>query len=168
LPPPRALRAPTAGSPRGLAGEAGRLDQLLQLGDQRRLLRARHAGREPHVVKEPLVIVEPEQERADDVPLGRVPESAHNAVRGAPLLDLLHAGPVAGVVGKIPPLRDDAVQGTAGLLVPAYRRPRIVRCRRQSNARMLPEILRGERFEALPALLEPQLDERRSSLVDEK
>src|SRR5690348_4906571 len=83
LPLARPLGAPPAGPTGRLAGEAGRLDQLLELLRDRRLLVVGDVAREAHVMQQAAFIIEAEQERADDLALRRVAESADDALRGA-------------------------------------------------------------------------------------
>ena len=66
------------------------------------------------MVERALVVVEPEQQRADvGARAVLVPaEPGHDAIGGALVLDLEHR-PLAGLVGRIEPLRDDAVEPRA-------------------------------------------------------
>src|SRR5262245_11579114 len=91
LPFRRTLRAPAARASGRVAGESGRLHELLELRNERATIVRRDPRRESDVVEESRLVVEAEQERPDDLPRGRVAESTDDAVGGAPLLDLLHA-----------------------------------------------------------------------------
>src|SRR5689334_716728 len=76
LPLGRTLRAPAARSARRAAGEPRRLDQRLdELGDPLPILLAKARG-EPDMVEEPLVVIEPEQQRADELAPLAVAKSA--------------------------------------------------------------------------------------------
>ena len=50
-------------------------------------------GGEPDVMQQALLVVEAEQQRADDLGLRAVTKAAHDAIRAAEVFDLLH--PVA-------------------------------------------------------------------------
>ena len=69
------------------------------------------------MMQQAIVIVEAEQQRSDD-PLavhfvGGVAEAADHTVRAAEILDLLHAVAVAGLIGQVDALCDDAVATAA-------------------------------------------------------
>src|SRR5262249_58526298 len=99
-----ALGRPAARAAGLVAGEAGRRDQLFEFLGQRRLL-ARLDGRgEADVMQQAVVVVEPEQQRADHLPALIVAEAADHAVGAAVLLDLDHAGPLARAVRLLPRL----------------------------------------------------------------
>ena len=70
------------------------------------------------MVEQALIVVEPEQQRADDWLALVVAEAADHAVGAAVVLDLLHAGAVAGLIRQVAPLGDDAVERRADLLEP--------------------------------------------------
>src|SRR5258707_13999011 len=101
LPLARALGAPAAGTARRAPGEAGRLDQWLQLGQERSPGRGREPGSEADVVEQPVRVVEAEQQRADEARARSVARSPDDAVDGPAALDLLHAGALAGLVGQV-------------------------------------------------------------------
>jgi hypothetical protein len=67
-----------------------------------------------------LVIVESEQQRAHDRFAFVVAETADNDVRGAVILDLLHAAAVARAIFEVAALGDDAVERRADALEPAF------------------------------------------------
>src|SRR3954453_5571074 len=107
-----AFGAPAARAARRLAGEAAALARrLAELFDLRRELLALAGGEgraEPDVVEEAVFVVEAEQQRAEGRRrLGTVAEAADDALDGADVLDLLHAGAVAGAVIGVEPLGDD-------------------------------------------------------------
>src|SRR5262249_52503415 len=134
LPLGRALGRPAARPARRVAGEAGRGDQFFQARGQRRLVFAADRGREAHVVQQAGLVIEPEQERADDVLALVVTEAADHAVGAAVVLDLLHGAPLARVVGEVAPLGDDAVKRRADALEPLPGFRQLRRCRRQADA----------------------------------
>ena len=82
----------------------------------------------------PVVVVEPEQQRADDLAPRGVAKAADDAVRGPQALDLPHAGPLAGLVGQIDLLGDHAVEGSPRRAEPAARRFRVAGRGREPHA----------------------------------
>jgi ferritin-like metal-binding protein YciE len=110
LPFARTFGRPAAGAARRIAGEAGRADQRHQLFGERRLILVLDRRGEADMMQQAAGIVESQQERADDTSALVVAETADDAVGAAVILDLLHAGPVAGPISEIAPLGDDAVK----------------------------------------------------------
>src|SRR5205085_3611728 len=80
LPLGRPLAAPAARASRSAAGEAGRLDQLFDLRGQRLAIFVLEARRLAAVMQQALIVIEAEQQRADDFAAGRIAEAADNAV----------------------------------------------------------------------------------------
>jgi hypothetical protein len=160
LPLRRALGAPAAGPARGAAGEAGRLDQRLELRQERHAGGGREAGREADVMEQPIRVVEPEQERAHRPRARRVAESAHHAVHRAAALHLLHAGALAGPIGQVELLGHDAVERATGHLEPRAGLGGIVGGRGEPDVVTAAERLGCEGLESAPALAEGPLDER--------
>ena len=74
------------------------------------------------------IVVEAEQQRADLLALGRVAEAADHAVRRAQLLDLEHR-PLAGPIGLVAALGDDAVERAAGQVEPRQGDRAVAACR---------------------------------------
>src|SRR5215472_17219848 len=87
LPRFAAFSAPTAWTTGLRAGEAGRALQRLEAFGERRALVIADAGHETHVVEQTFAVVQPEQQRSDKLPLGRITEAADNAIRSALALD---------------------------------------------------------------------------------
>src|SRR6476661_3949544 len=113
LPFARSLGAPSRRSTRRLAGETRGLHQLLELRGERLLLPGGNVRGEADMVQQSALVVETEQQRADDLPLRRVAKAADHALGGALVLHLLHPVAVAALVRQVEPLRDDAVESTA-------------------------------------------------------
>src|ERR1700722_8199439 len=105
---------------RRVSGEARRTDVRAQTLDQRALLFGREGAAETNVVEQSVVVVDPEQQRADlrRRPL-RIAETADDAVRRALALDLDGAVAPAARVGDPEPLRDDAVERSGRVVEPA-------------------------------------------------
>jgi hypothetical protein len=70
------------------------------------------------VVEQTVVVVEPEQQRADELPLRCVAKSTHHAVDGAKLLHFYHSAPLAGAIRLVELLGDDAVESGAHAVEP--------------------------------------------------
>ena len=99
------------------------------------------------MMQQALVVIEPEQQRADHRLAFVVAKAADHAVGAAVVLDLLHAVAFAGAVGQIAPLGDDAVERRADALEPALaRRSSLVVAGDRRNAACLASIF-GERFQ---------------------
>src|ERR671925_2293939 len=88
LPLPRSLRAPAARPTGRLAGETGRADQLLETLRQFPLFGGFDVGREGHIGEQTRIIVQAEEERADQASLRSVAEAADHALGGAHVLYL--------------------------------------------------------------------------------
>src|SRR6185312_17126695 len=92
----RSLGRPSARTARRIAGKAFS-DKPFEFFRQRRLFLSFDRGCEADVVQQPLVIIEAEQERADNLMavdlVAGVTKAAHHAIGAAEFLDLLH--PVA-------------------------------------------------------------------------
>src|SRR5262249_7214814 len=110
LPLRRAPGGPSARAARRVAGESGRRDELLELDRQRFLVVAGYRRGEADVMQKAVVVIEPEQQRADHQFALIVPEAADHAVRTAVVLDLLHSGAVARAVFQVRALGDDAIE----------------------------------------------------------
>ena len=98
----------------------------------------------------PFVVVQPEQQRADDALAALVPaEAGDDAIGGADVLDLDH-GALAGLVAGAGRLGDDAVEARAlEAIEPLGRERAIARHRSQVNRR---HTLAEQGFETSPAL----------------
>src|ERR1700704_1464524 len=112
---------PAAPAARLVAGEAGLPDQLFELFGQRRLFARLDGGGEADMGEQGRPVIEPEQQRAHDLLAFVVAEAADPAVGAAIILDLLHAAAVAGRIGDVAALGDDAVERRADPLEPAFR-----------------------------------------------
>src|SRR5258705_7772819 len=110
LPFARALGRPAAWPARRVAGEAGRRDEVLELGGQRRLLLPWDARGEADMMQQAVIVIEPEQQRADHRLSFVVAKAADHAVGAAIVLDLPHGGAVARAVFELAALGDDAVE----------------------------------------------------------
>src|SRR5581483_12102969 len=136
----RALGRPAAGAARRIAGEAGRGDQRFQLVGKRKLLVALDGGGEADMVQQAGVVVEAQQQRADDLSVsdlvGRVAEAANDAIGAAEFLDLLHAVAFSGLVGQVAALGNHAVEAVAGTRQPFLRSSVARGGRRQAEARI--------------------------------
>ena len=62
------------------------------------------------MIQQTLVVVEAGQQRADKVFLFEIAKACDDAIRGALLLNLFHAGALAGLIGNVLTLRNDAVE----------------------------------------------------------
>ena len=82
LPFPRTVGGPTARSARRASGETRRLDHRLQPWRQFGAFRPAETGGEADVIKAPRVVVQPEQQRADQMLAARIAEAADHAIGG--------------------------------------------------------------------------------------
>src|SRR5262249_22828007 len=78
-----------------VAGEAGRLDQALELLRQRLAFARADAGRKSDVMQQAVVVIESEQQRAHGLAVRAVAEAADYAIGAAIVLDLLHGSALA-------------------------------------------------------------------------
>src|SRR6185503_16596007 len=104
LPLGRAFGRPAARPTRLVAGKAGRRDQFFEPFGQRFLFLGLERGGEADMIEQSRIVVEAEQQRADDALALVIAEAADHAVRAAEILDLLHAVPIAALVGDVAPL----------------------------------------------------------------
>src|SRR5262249_23299618 len=109
LPFAGALGRPAARPARRVAGEAGRLDQALELLRQRVAFTRADAGRKSDVMQQSVVVIEPEQQRAHGLAVRAVAEAADHAIGAAIVLDLLYGGALARPVCAVALFGDDAV-----------------------------------------------------------
>src|SRR5262249_38527143 len=147
------------------AGEARRLDQRLQLLRQTLPLRALDARREADVMEQTSVVVEAEQQRADNVAMRRITEAADHAVSRALGFDLHHAATLAREIRRLEFLGDDAVEIAADAAKPAPRLPELRGARRQDDLVVFLEVLGGKAFELAAPLPERPLGERFARLI---
>ena len=124
---------PTARSPRGGAGEAGRGDESFEFFRQRRAVGGGDARGESDVVQQTHRVVETKEQRTDGLFAFAVTKSADDAIGGAEAFDLLHPVAFAGAVVEIASFRDDAVQSGRGLCEPILCFGEIWRRRRQTD-----------------------------------
>src|SRR5436190_3201810 len=144
-----ALAVPSAGPTGRAAGEARRLDQLLQISGELRAFFRRNGGGEADMMEQAPLIIEAKQERADFLFLLRIAKAADDTVRGALLLDLDHC-PLARLVGLLRPLGDDAVECPTAPFEPAQRNLAASRRRRKLKAGN--HVLRKEAFQRFSPL----------------
>src|SRR5690242_19219003 len=83
LPLPGALSAPAARATGGAAGEAGRCYELFEAAGQVGLVARRQGCGETDMVQEAGIVVEAEEQGADERALGVVAEPADDAIGGA-------------------------------------------------------------------------------------
>src|SRR5215472_11409341 len=119
LPFAGALGAPAARTARSAAGEAGWRDELLQAARQRRLFLGRQRCREAGVVEEALLVIEAEQQRADERAVRVVAKATDDAIGGAGQLVFLHAVAAAVEVGQVGTLGDKAIDVAAEPVEPS-------------------------------------------------
>src|SRR5437763_12694403 len=134
LPLARAFRRPTARAAGGIAGEAGRGDQLFQFPGQRWLVITLDGRGEADMMQETPTVIEPKQQRADEGLAFVVAKAADDAVSAAIVLDLLHAVALARPVWQVAPLGDDAIERGAHPLEPAARVGELGGCGRDATA----------------------------------
>jgi hypothetical protein len=164
-----ALGAPAAGTTGAAAGEAGGLAEGFQLPRERAALGGGDRRCETDVVEQAVVAIEAEEERADQFGIRAVTETADDAIGGAEILDLLHgAGALAGFVGSVEVLGDDAVQAAAHGAEPATGVGETGGGGGEAEAIGVLEIFGGEGFEARAALAERLGDERVAAVVFEE
>ena len=114
LPLGAAFGGPAAWAAGGVAGEAGRRDEWLEHFGEFFALVGFEGGAEADVVEEALVIVEAEQERAEEgFGIGCVAEAAYHTVGGAEPFYFDHAVAIGGLIGHVKALGDDAVECAA-------------------------------------------------------
>ena len=101
LPLRRPRRRPPAWTARCKTGEALASCEFLQLRRDPFPFVGRQTRRESHVMQDPIVVIEAEQQRSHDLALGRVSEAADHAIRGPLALDLLHCRPFAARIGNV-------------------------------------------------------------------
>src|ERR1700750_662281 len=98
-----------------------------------------------------ILAIEAEQERADHRFAFVVAETADHAVRAAIVLHFLHSGALARAIVKIATLGDNAVEHGADVLEPSLGLAQFGCGRRQSKSGRLFEISTGEIFELAAA-----------------
>lgn len=100
------------------------------------------------MVQQPVVIVEPEKNRPDDLPARQtvfaVAKAADDTVRTTITLNLLHTLSIAGLVWKVEALRDDAIASTARRREPTLGIPQLRAGRRKAKQVCLREETSGE------------------------
>src|SRR5262249_44543453 len=106
----RALGRPATRAAGRIAGKTSVHAELLEFGRERRLFLALDGRGETDMMQQALLVVEAEQQRADDILSFIVPEATDHAVGAAVVLDFLHAGAVARAIFDIAPFRDDTVE----------------------------------------------------------
>src|SRR5437588_12927708 len=70
------------------------------------------------MIQQAVTIIESQQQRSDDFPFLRVTKSAHDAIRSALALDLLHGIALTALVPNVQSLGNHAVKIGAGTLIP--------------------------------------------------
>src|SRR5438105_3519648 len=113
------LRRPAARTARRIAGKARRTHQRLQLFGERRLVLTFDRRGEPDMIEPAVAVIETEQQRADQRAALVVAEAADHTIGATQILDLLHAAAIAGAVGKVTTLGDDAIERRAGAAQPS-------------------------------------------------
>src|SRR5579862_1738383 len=142
LPFATAFRAPAARPAGRVAGESRATHVWLQERLEFLALRRREARREPYVIQQPVLVVKPEQKRANLASLAGITESAHHAIGSADALDLAHRRALAGSIWAVDLLGDHAIEAAGRQLRhPALRRLVLPRCRRQPDRRLLAKAL---------------------------
>src|SRR5262245_9528845 len=114
------------------------------------------------------VVVEPQQQRSDHGFSFVVAEAADHAVGAAVVLDLLHAGALARLVGQIAALGDDAVETRADAFQPAFRIAELRRRRRQPDALGAPAIPAEKAFQRGTPFLERATSQQRAIGIDQE
>src|ERR1043165_9943044 len=104
-----------------MAGETRRLDQRFQFADQRFSIGRTQTRTIPDMVQQASLIVESEQERADDFAFGGVAKASDNAIRSAGAFSSFHAGPLARFIRAIEAFCDNTVQVTSHGFEPSFR-----------------------------------------------
>ena len=160
------FRAPAAHSAGSLPGKSGRLDHFLQLSRQRQTLVGLNRRTEAHVIEQPLLVVKPQQQRADQRFFLQVPESAHHTIRGALLFYFLHAGAFASLVRQIFAFGHDSIEAHAHV-EPFACLAQIV-CNRRNLERAFWELQSlHERFKSLASLAEGQIYKAAASFINQ-
>src|SRR5262249_1482502 len=159
LPFGRAFRRPAAGTARRLPGESWRRDEALELLGQRLAFRGFDVRGEADVMQQTGLVVEAEQERADDVRAFAVAEAPDDAIGAAEILDLLHRRAVGGPVLDVATLGDTAVQSAGAAFEPALGLGGVGGDGRELDRAVPFELPPRERFEPLAALLERQREQ---------
>jgi hypothetical protein len=99
------------------------------------------------VVEDAIVVVQAEQERADDVSLRGIPKAADDAVRGANPFDLLHSGSLGALIRKVESLGDDSVRSRV-IGKPCARLGRPTRRRAHANVTIVSQVLVSEQLQS--------------------
>jgi hypothetical protein len=89
---------PPARTARRGAREAGRGDQFLKLLRECWTFSGSDGGRKADVMQQAVIIVETQQDRADNLAFAAVAKAPDNTVRAAKAFDLLHPVALAGAV----------------------------------------------------------------------
>ena len=141
----------------------------LELLRERRLLLVRDARGEADVVQQPAVVVEAEQQRADELPLRRVAEAADDAVGGAHRLIFCIPSRSPDWYGRSSRLAITPSSPPPTRAEPPLRRRHLRRgAARAARAAPTGTSARDERLERGAPLGERQLDERLALRVDEQ
>src|SRR5580704_10616068 len=98
-------------------------------------------------MQQPVVVIEPEEQRPDAATFRGVSKSADDAIDRPYVLDLFHAGPEAGLIRQIVSLGDDAIQPNLFAVQPLLRDVELRRDRRKLDGGRLGKRARQERFE---------------------
>ena len=168
LPLARTLRAPATRTAWRSAGEAGRANVPFQLLRHRRLRLGGDVRCEADMVQQTFVVVEAEKQRADLTAIRAVAKPADDAIDGADLLDLDHRRAIAGAVGAVETLGDDAVEVAADLAKPASCLGQLRRRRRQADGAARREVLLCERLQQRPTLGEGKVEQALPLFVREQ
>src|ERR1700743_546587 len=123
LPLGRSLGRPAARAPRCIPCKTSSLLRSLKLFREGRLVLGLDTRREPNVMQQSVVIVQPEEKGSDHLStrltIVAVTEAADDTVRAAIALYLLHTLAIACLVRHIETLRDDAIASSACRCKPA-------------------------------------------------
>jgi len=130
------LGAPAAWPAWCVAGEARLAFELFELLCQRGAIFICEAGGEADMVELARVIVETEQQRADELAAGRISESADDAIGAAQMFQLQHRA-LTRQIRRIELLGDDTVEGPARMRQPGFGGFAIARVIGQTQRRRL-------------------------------
>src|SRR2546423_15288048 len=103
-----------------MTGEAGWLNQRLQLSPQRFSLACLEARAKADVMQQPTFVIQTKQQRSDNLLFGRIAEASDDAVCGPREFYFLHSGAVSRGVGTIQSFGDNAIQVAAHGLEPFF------------------------------------------------
>src|SRR5947209_2668561 len=112
LPFGRALGTPAARRARRVAVEAGWRDELFELLCESGFVAIGDGGGKPDMIEPAGIVVETEQQRAHEIGIALIAETADDAICRAHAFHFQH-GPLTRAVSLVDAFRDDAVDRTA-------------------------------------------------------